>query len=127
MADPNIITSVSTLQVPEGGQSTFNVKLSSRPRKRSVEVKVERISGDASIGVSSGQLINFSRRNYNQWQTVTLTASEDNDHTDGQATFKIYRRTCQCGHRHGHLSRQGCHAPPARSENCHQCQHRSGS
>jgi hypothetical protein len=36
MADPKIITSVSSVQVPEGGQATFNVRLSSRPRKRSM-------------------------------------------------------------------------------------------
>jgi hypothetical protein len=72
MADPKIITSVSSVQVPEGGQATFNVRLSSRPRKRSVEINVQRVSGDENIGVSSGQEMIFSRRNYNQWQTVTV-------------------------------------------------------
>jgi hypothetical protein len=32
----------------------------------------------SSIGVSSGHgEMAFSRRNYNQWQTVTVVASED--------------------------------------------------
>ena len=90
MADPKIITSVSAVQVPEGGTATFNVRLSSRPREDEVEVKVKRISGDKSIRVSSGDEIEFSRRNYNQWKTVTLRASEDRDRTDGQAIFQIY-------------------------------------
>jgi hypothetical protein len=89
MADPKIITSVSSVQVPEGGQTTFNVRLSSRPRKRSVEINVQRVSGDENIGVSSGQEMIFSRRNYNQWQTVTVAASEDTDHTNGQAAFRL--------------------------------------
>ena len=76
MADPKIVTSVSTVQVPEGGQVTFNVKLSSRPSDRRVEVKVKRISGDESIRVSSGEELKFSRRDYRRWKTVTLTAPE---------------------------------------------------
>jgi hypothetical protein len=31
----------------------------------------------------------FSRRNYNQWQTVTMVAAEDGDHTNGQAVFRL--------------------------------------
>ena len=89
MADPTIITSVSSVQVPEGGQATFNVRLSSRPRRRSVDVNTERVSGDANIGISSGREITFSRRNYNRWKTVTLTATEDSDHTNGQASFRL--------------------------------------
>jgi [NiFe] hydrogenase large subunit len=89
MADPTIITSVSSVQVPEGGQATFNVRLSSRPRKRSIEINIERVSGDSSIEISSAREMAFSRRNYNQWQTVTMVAAEDGDHTDGQAAFRL--------------------------------------
>ena len=90
MADPKIVTSVSTVQVPEGGQVTFNVRLSSRPDRRRVEVKVKRVSGDESIRVSSGEELRFSRRDYRRWKTVTLSASGDSDQTSGQATFRIY-------------------------------------
>ncbi len=90
MADPKIVISVSTVQVPEGGRATFEVKLSSRPSKEEVEVKVERISGDESIRISSGKEMKFSRSNYNQWKTVTLSASEDSDRANGQATFRIF-------------------------------------
>jgi len=89
MADPTIITSVSSVQVPEGGQATFNVRLSSRPRKRSIEINIERVSGDSSIEISSAREMAFSRRNYNQWQTVTMVAAEDGDQTDGQAVFRL--------------------------------------
>jgi [NiFe] hydrogenase large subunit len=89
MADPKIITSVSSVQVPEGGQATFNVRLSSRPRKRSIEINIERVSGDKASGFHPAREMIFSRRNYNQWQTVTMVASEDGDHTDGQAVFRL--------------------------------------
>jgi [NiFe] hydrogenase large subunit len=89
MPDPRIITSLSSVQVPEGGQATFNVRLSSRPDDRRVRVRVGRVSGDSSIRVSSGDEITFSRRRYNQWKTVTLSAAEDSDRTDGQAMFRI--------------------------------------
>ncbi len=90
MADPKIVTSVSTVQVPEGGQVTFNVRLSSRPDRRRVEVKVKRVSGDESIRVSSGEELKFSRWDYSRWKTVTLSASGDSDQTSGQATFRIH-------------------------------------
>ncbi len=89
MADPKIVTSVSTVQVPEGGKATFNVRLSSRPKDRRVEVKVKRTSGDESIRVSSGEELRFSRWDYRQWKTVTLTASGDSDQINGQATFRL--------------------------------------
>ncbi len=86
---PSILTSVSTLQVPEGGKATFNVKLSSRPSERRATVSVRRISGDRNIAVAAGQRLTFSRSNYNQWQTVTLSAAEDGDTAAGQAVFRL--------------------------------------
>jgi [NiFe] hydrogenase large subunit len=90
MADPMVITSVSTIQVPEGEKATFNLRLSSRPRQKVIEVKVKRVSGDENIKILSGEEIKFSKKNYNQWQTVTLISTEDNDSVNGQATFRIY-------------------------------------
>lgn len=90
MADPKIITSVSTIQIPEGGKATFNIRLSDRPRKKKVEVKIKRISGDKHIRVSSDDEIEFNRRNFNQWQSVTLGAASDSDRSNGQATFRIF-------------------------------------
>ena len=89
MARPKVVTNIKTIQVPEGGQATFNVKLSRRPRRKETEVKVKRISGDKNIKISSGKELEFTRKNYNQWKTVTLKAVEDSDRKNGQATFKI--------------------------------------
>ena len=88
MPDVNIQTDVSTLQIREGGQASFQVRLAARPEE-SVTVRVRRGSGDTSLSVVSGASLSFSRRNYSTWQTVTLRASEDADGGNGQATFVL--------------------------------------
>lgn len=89
MADIRIITSVSTIDVPEGGQATFNVKLSRRPREDRVEVRVARIDGDQSLQIAAGGQLTFTQRNFNRWQTVSLKAVEDQDRSDGMATIRL--------------------------------------
>lgn len=89
MADIRIITSISTIQVPEGGQATFNVRLATRPSDRQVEISVARTGGDDSVRIASGDRLTFTRRNFNRWQTVTLSAVEDENRTDGQATIRL--------------------------------------
>jgi [NiFe] hydrogenase large subunit len=88
MSDVAIKTDVSNLQIQEGGQASFQVRLASQP-KESVTVSVKRESGDSSLSVVSGASLSFSRKNYGQWQTVTLRASEDANATNGQATFVL--------------------------------------
>ena len=86
---PQIITSVSTLNVPEGGQAAFNVKLSSRPSEKTTVVTAQRTSGDSSISIPSGTSLSFTRSNYNSWQTIILAAAEDSDSSDGQAVISL--------------------------------------
>ena len=86
---PQIITSVSTLNVPEGGQAAFNVKLSSRPDEKTTVVTAQPTTGDSSISIPSGTSLSFTRRNYNSWQTIILAAAEDSDSSDGQAVIGL--------------------------------------
>jgi [NiFe] hydrogenase large subunit len=88
MPDILIQTSVSSLQVPEGGQASFNVRLSRRP-KRSATVSVTKTEGDSNISVASGASLYFTRWDYSQWKTVTLAAAVDPDGGNGQATFRL--------------------------------------
>ena len=83
-----IQTSESSIQIPEGGRATFNVRLASRP-STSVTVAVARIAGDSDITVVSGASLDFNTSSYNTWRTVTLAAAEDSDATNGQATFRL--------------------------------------
>lgn len=82
----DIITDVSSLNVPEGGTNTFKVKLSLQPAS-DVTVNVAKTSGDADITVSSGSSLTFTTLNWNDEQTVTLSAAEDADTVNGSATI----------------------------------------
>jgi hypothetical protein len=89
--DVQIQTNESSIQIPEGGRATFNVRLASRP-STSVTVKVARITGDSDITVVSGASLDFTTSSYNTWRTVTLAAADDSDATNGQATFRLTDR-----------------------------------
>lgn len=85
---PTFVTTGDTVTVPEGGQSTFQVKLSERPLN-DVTAEVRRISGDMDITISSGENLTFTSGNWDTYQTVTLNAAEDSDAENGEAIFRI--------------------------------------
>jgi len=87
--DVAIVTSLNRLDVPENGQATFNVKLSARPAKKLVKVSVKRSAGDGDISVSSRSVLRFKSRDYNRWQTVTLSCAGDADTQNGQAVIRL--------------------------------------
>jgi tetratricopeptide (TPR) repeat protein len=85
---PNFVTTSDTVAVPEGGQSTFQVKLSERPISN-VTATVRRVSGDTDITISSGGNLTFTGSNWDTYQAVTLNAAEDSDDENGEAIFRI--------------------------------------
>jgi tetratricopeptide (TPR) repeat protein len=85
---PNFVTNTDTVTVPEGGQNTFQVKLSEQPAAN-VTAAVAWVSGDTDITLVSGASLVFTTANWNTYQTVTLAAAEDNDAENGQAIFRI--------------------------------------
>ncbi len=88
----DIEVNATEVQVPEGGQAAFNVRLAQRPQSGTARVRVARINGDSDITVRTGATLTFRRNKYNQWQTVTLAASEDRDGQNGQANFSLSGR-----------------------------------
>ena len=82
-----IVTNVDSLQVPEGGQATFNVRLAAKPSS-TVRVTVA-ITGDSNITVVSGASLIFNKNQYNQGKTVTLAASNGTDTKTVQATISL--------------------------------------
>jgi hypothetical protein len=82
------VTSVSAVNVPEGGTATFQVRLSAQP-SASVSATVARASGDTNITVQSGAGLTFTTANWSADQTVTLAAAEDADTVNGTATIRI--------------------------------------
>ena len=65
----------TALNVPEGGSNTYEVELTSQPTA-DVMVAVVGASGDVSV---SGSPLTFAPSNWNEAQTVTVIAEEDDD------------------------------------------------
>jgi len=88
--DPNVIaaqTSVTTLNVNEGGSAQFGVRLASAPTSN-VTVNVARLSGDTDLTVTGGATLTFTPANFATFQNVTISAAEDADITNGTAVFR---------------------------------------
>jgi len=83
------VTDVPAATVPEGGSAQLRVKLTAQPLG-TVTVSVSRVSGDSDLAVTSGGTLTFTPSNWNIYQAVTLTAAEDPDAANGQATFRVH-------------------------------------
>jgi uncharacterized membrane protein len=82
-----IKTNVNTLVIPEGTSQSFTVKLSARPNaNETVTVSVSAV-GDADINVVTGAQLAFTAGNWDQPQTVTVSADADYDALVGTATI----------------------------------------
>jgi len=90
LAVPSIVTDANSVTVPEGGTAAFQVKLSAQPAS-DVTVSVTRASGDSDIEVQSGSSLEFSSSSWDTYQQVTLSAGQDDDVANGQATIR-----CSC-------------------------------
>jgi predicted outer membrane repeat protein len=82
------LVSHKSITVPEGATATFTVMLAMDPLG-TLEATVYRESGDTDISVESGALLTFDSSNYSNPQTVTLSAAEDEDYINGEASIRI--------------------------------------
>jgi uncharacterized protein (DUF1800 family) len=85
---PVIQTSVTTLNVNEGGSAQFGVRLSSAPASN-VTVNVARLSGDTDLTVGGGATLTFTPTNFGTFQNATISAAEDTDSTNGSAVIRV--------------------------------------
>ena len=74
----------ASLTIPEGGGLAYRVKLTSRPA-HDVIIAVTH-SGDQDIGINDQELT-FTDSDWNQAQTVAVTAAQDEDARDDTATL----------------------------------------
>ena len=72
------------LTIAEGGSDSYEVVLTSQP-SHDVTVTISR-SGDPDIGIDNRELT-FTDSDWNQAQTVAVTAAQDDDARDDTATF----------------------------------------
>ena len=88
ISDNDFTISTNALTVPEGGSAGFTVHWNGLPAGE-VTVTITRTSGDDSLGVSAGARLTFTPANWSIPQTVTLSAAEDIDQSNGQAVFTV--------------------------------------
>jgi len=81
------------ISIPEGGTAGLKAKLGAPPSQDKtikVSAMVSSTSGnDPDISIVSGTELNFTAANWNQYQTVTLEAEEDDDDTEGEANIVL--------------------------------------
>ena len=88
--ETSLVISPSEITVPEGELRAFSLRLSDPPPvSSSVNVTVSHFSGDSDIYVHDGMSLTFTHENWDQEQSVTLGAAEDNDIDNDTATFRI--------------------------------------
>ncbi|GIH61559.1 hypothetical protein [Microbispora siamensis] len=85
-ATPSVIVSPAEVVVPEGGSALIHVRLSQRPSYGWVTVDSERLLGDPDLSI--GPRLLFPADRWSTWQSLIVFAEEDDDVTDGTATFQ---------------------------------------
>jgi len=83
-----VIDADDPIEIEEGGTASFKIKLSASP-SADVTVSVSRTAGDTDITVQSGSSLTFKPGSWNDFQTVTLAAAQDDDAQNGTATIGI--------------------------------------
>ncbi|MBE3009133.1 hypothetical protein IL992_07990 [Microbispora sp. NEAU-D428] len=83
---PSVIVSPAEVVVPEGGSALIHVRLSQRPSYGWVTVDSERLLGDPDLSI--GPRLLFPADRWSTWQSLIVFAEEDDDATDGTATFQ---------------------------------------
>ena len=85
-AGPAVVVDQASINVPEGGSTTVQLRLSTAPTSN-VTVTTARTTGDTDITVGTGATRTFSTTNWDTPQTVQINAAEDTDSANGLATF----------------------------------------
>ena len=81
---PRLLFSTTSLLVTEGGSTTYRVRLGMMP-SGTVTVTPSR-TGFSDVTFAPATLT-FTTGNWNSWQTVTVSASEDSDQDNDEATL----------------------------------------
>ena len=82
----SVDVSSGTLTVTEGATATYAVKLGKAPSANVTVAIARNSSGDADLSVNPASLT-FTPSNWDTEQTVTVSAAEDTDNTNGSASF----------------------------------------
>ena len=84
--DLGVTLSKTSLSVPEGSSATYTVVLDGASAANVTIAVAKQTGGDDNLTFSPASLT-FSTTNWNTAQTVTVSAAQDGDETDGTATL----------------------------------------
>ena len=85
--EPGVTVWPTIQTVPEGGTASYLVALDSAPRSTVTVSVTPAADSDPDLAATPTRLT-FTASNWNSGQTVTVSAADDQDGTDGTATFK---------------------------------------
>ena len=85
---PRAVLSEAEVNVREGGEGRFFLRLDKEP-DGTVVLNVERESGSTNITIQGGAVRTFRASNWDGWQAVVLAASEDENAIGETAVFRI--------------------------------------
>ena len=83
--DPGVSLSTRALTVPEGGEATFTVRLTTQPTAN-VSFALDTATGDVDIVSLTAGLV-FTPENWSTRRTYRVSAAEDDDSVNGTKTF----------------------------------------
>lgn len=84
--NPSPVFSSESLTIPEGGSTNLQIRLSSEPAQ-TVTAMISRVSGSTNLTITTGASLIYTPADWNQWQTVTVTALQDDDTQNDAAIF----------------------------------------
>ena len=87
-ASPALVFSKENVNVREGGEGRFFVKLNRMPASNTT-VTIARSAGNTNLAVKSGAVRSFKSSNWDVWQAVVLAAGADVNADNETATFRM--------------------------------------
>ncbi|GAA5059970.1 cellulose 1,4-beta-cellobiosidase [Thermocatellispora tengchongensis] len=85
----SLIVTPTSVNVPEGGTTTYAVRLAAQPSSNVTVTSTAASGGDADITVGGGASLTFTPSNWNTNQTVTVAAAQDGDSSNGTRTINV--------------------------------------
>ncbi|MBC8106682.1 MAG: cellulase family glycosylhydrolase, partial [Anaerolineae bacterium] len=88
-AAPRFILEKTNVTVPETGQALARVRLNSAPLTNVTVNLTKTAGGDANVNLAGATSLVFTPGNWNQYQSILLSASSDADVIAGTARFQL--------------------------------------
>jgi len=85
----SLVVTPTAVSVPEGGTTTYSVRLAAAPTGNVTVTSTAATTGDTSLTVSGGGSLTFTPANFATPQNVTIAAAEDADTTNGTRNFTV--------------------------------------